>query len=127
MGKIFLSLKELQLYRSSVGPEHPLCRDKVLFYLSSYHPTGFVQDMMKCYCTNKITPSQKALIAITRDAKICFALFILIMSMDWFNASFVSLLNWKPSFYLATENYQYPSKGKKEIAKLLFAITKHLC
>lgn len=70
--------------------------------------------MMKCYCTKKIILLQNAaLIAITRDAKIWFALFILIMSIDWYNASFVSLLNWKPCFYLATENCQYPSKEKR--------------
>lgn len=37
--------------------------------------------MMKCYCTNKMNPSQNAvLIAITRTSKIYFALFILIMN-----------------------------------------------
>lgn len=70
--------------------------------------------MMKCYGTNKLIPLQNAaLIGITRAAKICFALFILIMSVVWYNASFVSLLNWKRSFYLAEENCQYPLKGKK--------------
>lgn len=50
--------------------------------------------MMKCYGTNKLIPLQNAaLIGITRAAKICFALFILIMSVVWYNASFVSLLN----------------------------------
>lgn len=50
--------------------------------------------MIKCYCANKVIPLQNAaLIGITRAVKICFALFILIMSVDWYNASFVSLLN----------------------------------
>lgn len=90
--KISLNLKEFQLSRGSVGLDTLFA--EINCYLSSYHLTGFVQDMMKCYGTNKLIPLQNAaLIGITRAAKICFALFILIMSVVWYNASFVSLLN----------------------------------